>query len=391
MLSGEFEAFDTTDKLPLTAPALVGVKVAVKVTLWLVVSVIGKVNPLTEKTAPVTFAWVMVTEDAPVLVRVSDKFVLVLTWTLPNARAVGLAPSAPGVTPVPESGMLKLGFEPFEVTLTLPLAAPLAVGEKSTVNDVLWPAVNVRGRDRPLRLNPVPLAVAAEMVRLEPPELVSVSDKLELLPTWVLLNERLVGLATRSPCVAPVPESGMLKLGFEPFEVRLTFPLAAPLVVGEKSTVNDMLWPAANVRGKDRPLRLNPVPLAVAAEIVRLDPPVLVRVSLDDFEVLIGTLPKARLVGFGIKSACVAAVPESGMLKLGFEPFEVRLTLPLAAPLVVGENTTVNDVLWPAANVKGKDKPLKLNPVPPAVAAEMVRLDPPELVSVSDKLELLPT
>jgi hypothetical protein len=29
------------------------------------------------------------------------------------------------------------------------------------------------------------------------------------------------------------------------------------------------------------------VPLAVAAEIVRLDPPVLVRVSLNDFEVLI--------------------------------------------------------------------------------------------------------
>jgi len=33
--------------------------------------------------------------------------------------------------------MLKLEFEPVEVMLTLPLAAPVAVGLKSTVNDVL--------------------------------------------------------------------------------------------------------------------------------------------------------------------------------------------------------------------------------------------------------------
>jgi len=79
--------------------------------------------------------------------------------------------------------MLKLGFEPLEVMLTLPLAAPLPVGEKSTVNDVLWPAVNVTGKASPLKLNPVPLAVAAEIVRLVPPVLVSVSDKFVLLPT----------------------------------------------------------------------------------------------------------------------------------------------------------------------------------------------------------------
>jgi hypothetical protein len=79
--------------------------------------------------------------------------------------------------------MLRLESEPVEVMLTLPLAAPLAVGEKSTVNDVLWPAVNVKGKVSPLKLNPVPLAAAAEMVTDDPPELVSVSDKLVLLPT----------------------------------------------------------------------------------------------------------------------------------------------------------------------------------------------------------------
>src|SRR5208283_1903687 len=195
---------------------------------------------------------------------------------LPNAKLVGFAVSAPWVTPVPESGMLKLGFEPVEVMLTLPLAAPLVVGEKSKVNDVLWPAVSVTGKDSPLKLNPVPLAAAAETVRLDPPVLVSVSDKLVLLPTWTLPNARLVGFAVSVPWVTPVPESGMLKLGFEPVEVMLRLPLAAPLAVGEKSTVNVVFWPAAKVKGKDRPLKLNPVPLAVPAEIVRLVPPVLV-------------------------------------------------------------------------------------------------------------------
>jgi hypothetical protein len=284
-----------------------------------------------------------------------------------------------------------LGFEPFEVILTLPLAAPLVVGANSTVNDVLWPAVNVKGRVSPLKLNPLPLAAPAEMVRFDPPELVSVSDKLELLPTWTLPKARLVGFAVNVPCVTPVPESGMLKLGFEPFEVMLTLPLAAPLVVGAKSTVNDVLWPAVNVKGRASPLKLNPVPLAEAAEMVRLDPPELVSVSDKLLLLPIWTLPNPRLVGFAVSVPCVTPVPESGMLKLGFEPFEVMLTLPLAAPLVVGANSTVNDVLWPAFNVKGKASPLRLNPAPLAAAAEIVRLVPPEFVTVSDKLELLPT
>lgn len=84
--------------------------------------------------------------------------------------------------PIPVSGMLKLGSEALEVRLTLPVAAPLAVGEKSTVNDVLCPADNVKGNARPLKLNPRPLAEAAEMVRLDAPALVRVSTWLVLLP-----------------------------------------------------------------------------------------------------------------------------------------------------------------------------------------------------------------
>ena len=79
ILSGEFDAVDTTARLPLTAPALVGVKIAVNVTPWFAVRVRGKVNPLTEKAGPVNFACEMVTVDPLVLVSVSDKLVLLPT------------------------------------------------------------------------------------------------------------------------------------------------------------------------------------------------------------------------------------------------------------------------------------------------------------------------
>jgi hypothetical protein len=391
MVSGEFEAFETTDTLPLAAPATVGAKVAVNVTLWLAVRVRGRFNPLREKPVPLTLACEMVTDDPPVLVRVSDKFMLLPTWTLPNASVVGLEDKEPGAVPVPESVMFRLGFEPFEVIPTAPLADPLAVGWKVTVNEELCPAAKVKGKESPLKLNPVPLATAAEIVRLVPPVLVRVSDRLELAPTWTLPKARAVGFGVNVPWAVPVPERVMLRLGFEPFEVIPTVPLADPLTVGPKVTVNEVLCPAAKVKGKDSPLKLNPVPLATAAEIVRLVPPVLVRAS-DRLELApTWTLPNARAVGFGVNVPWVVPVPERVMLRLGFEPFEVIPTVPLADPLTVGLKVTVNEVLCPAAKVKGKESPLKLNPVPLATAAEIVRLVPPVLVRASDRLELAPT
>ena len=68
-------------------------------------------------------------------------------------------------------------------------------------------------------------------------------------------------------------------------EVMLTLPLATPPEAGEKITVNDVLCPAANATGNVNPLKLNPEPLALAAEIVRLVPPEFVRVPLRDFGV----------------------------------------------------------------------------------------------------------
>ena len=92
----------------------------------------------------------------------------------------------------------------------------------------------------PLKLNPAPLALAAEMVRLDPPVLFSVSDKFVLLPTCTLPNARLVGFAVSVPCVTPVPVSGMFRVESDPVDVMLTFPLTLPLAVGLNITVNDV-------------------------------------------------------------------------------------------------------------------------------------------------------
>ena len=92
---------------------------------------------------------------------------------------------------------------------------------------------------------------------------------------------------------------------------------------------------------------------------------------------------KLRLVGAGVRTAAPTAVPVKGIAKLGFEALDVTVTVPLALLGEVGENVTVNDVLCPGFNVTGGVMPEMLKPVPDTVAAEIVALVPPVLVTVS--------
>lgn len=70
-------------------------------------------------------------------VTVSDRVCLTPTWTLPKLKLVGFDPRAPAAMPAPLSAILKEGFEPSEVIVTVPLAAPVACGAKATVKLVL--------------------------------------------------------------------------------------------------------------------------------------------------------------------------------------------------------------------------------------------------------------
>ena len=79
----------------------------------------------------------MVTLEPPELVRVSDSVWLLPTCTLPKLRLVAVAVSDPGVTPVPESGTLNVGFDALLVMARLPGADPPVVGVNFTLKVVL--------------------------------------------------------------------------------------------------------------------------------------------------------------------------------------------------------------------------------------------------------------
>jgi len=98
-----------------------------------------------------------VTLIPPVLVTVSERDLLLPTVTLPKLRLAGLAPSVPGATPVPDRGMVNVGFEALDVRVRFPLAPPADDGVNETVKVALWPAVKVTGVVIPLKLNPEPL------------------------------------------------------------------------------------------------------------------------------------------------------------------------------------------------------------------------------------------
>jgi hypothetical protein len=82
---------------------------------------------------------------------------LLPTVTLPKARLVGFDPSTPGVTPVPDSGIVSVGLDAFEVMLTLPLTLAADCGANVTLKLALCPAVSVIGAVIPVKLKPVPL------------------------------------------------------------------------------------------------------------------------------------------------------------------------------------------------------------------------------------------
>jgi len=103
------------------------------------------------------------------------------------------------------------------------------------------------------------------------------------------------------------------------------------------------------------------------------------------------TFVKVRLAGDGVRTAGATAVPVNGIDKLGFEAFEVTVTVPLNVPADVGANFTVNEALCPGVNVTGGVIPERLKPVPDAATAEIVVLVPPVLVTVSVWLEFCPT
>ena len=206
----------------------------------------------------------IVTEDPPELVTLTGSILLLPVCRLPKLRLVGVAPNAPAVGAVPDNPIFRVGLDALLTIARLPVRVPLLCGAQRTLKVVFCPAVRVRGKLSPLMVNADPVTVACEMVTLEPPELVSVPDRLLLLPTCTVPKLRLAGLAAMVPAETPVPDSETLSVGFDPLLAIMMPPFAGPLDCGAKAAVKLVLWPEARVMGRVIPVRLKPFPVAVA-------------------------------------------------------------------------------------------------------------------------------
>src|ERR1700746_3749908 len=112
--------------------------------------IVGSDKPLIAKRELLELAAVTVT-FAPVALRLPEAVPLVPVNTLPTASGAGVALSVPDAAdPVPASEMISVGLDPFDVTVTLPLALPPDAGAKVTVKVALCPAVSVAGVEIPL-------------------------------------------------------------------------------------------------------------------------------------------------------------------------------------------------------------------------------------------------
>jgi hypothetical protein len=152
----------------------------------------------------------------------------------------------------------------------------------------------------PLVLNPAPVIVTPEIVTFEFPLFVSVAPNELLLPTFTFPKLRLVGLAaSKNVAATPVPVKGMAKGELGALLSSETEPVALPEVLGAKTALNAMLFPAAIVVGTARPVMLKPGPETFAWEIVRLALPELVNVMVCVLGVAITTFPKPTLAGTG--------------------------------------------------------------------------------------------
>ena len=167
------------EALAKAAPPACGVNVMVNVALCPAAIVSGNETPLITNSVVLDDSDVTVTL-APEAARVPVRLLLEPTFTLPKLRVVGETANCPAAVPVPERLIASVGFEAFDTTEMFPVAEPAVCGAKIALNVKLCPAERVNGKSRPGALNPVPLTLTWLMTTLDPPELVTVSDKAAL-------------------------------------------------------------------------------------------------------------------------------------------------------------------------------------------------------------------
>lgn len=158
--------------------------------------------------------------------------------------------------------------------------------------------VSISPEATPLALNAAPVTPTFEMVTLALPLLVSATLSELLLPTFTFPKLKLVVLNPNTLVEAmPVPLSGIDIGELGELLTSEIEPATAPAVVGAKTALNVAFLPAAIVNGALMPEILNPVPVTLTDEIVRLADPPFDTVIVCELLVPVETLPKAAVDG----------------------------------------------------------------------------------------------
>lgn len=148
----------------------------------------------------------------------------------------------------------------------------------------------------------------------------------------------------------------------EPCELEtVTFPVTDSALFGAKVTFIAALIPAPSVKGVVMPLALTSLALTAIWEIVRLEFPLFVIVTLFEPVLPAAIFPKLTLDGLAdMVTEAVVPVPLRATELGELGALLAMLTFPLSEPAVVGANCAVNVVLCPAASVAGVPMPLTL-------------------------------
>jgi hypothetical protein len=179
---------------PVAAPAAVGANCTFTAAVCEALRVNGKLPPMIEKAAPVMVAELTVTAELPDEVSVNDSAAEELSATLPKLSEVALTVSCgvAAVVPVPLRAMTAVApLAELLLIVSLPVAAPVAVGVNLTCSVRDWFGFNVSGKLPATRVKPVPVTEAELIVSAEEPDEVIVSDRVaeDLVATLPKLSE----------------------------------------------------------------------------------------------------------------------------------------------------------------------------------------------------------
>ena len=255
------------------------------------------------------------------------------------------APVVVWATPLPLSAVVAGEFVALLATKTLPVGLPAAVGAKATFSVFDWPGVRVVLALTPLELYPLPVVVTPEIVTFEFPLLVKVTFSEPLLPTFTFPKLKLVGFAPRRcVAVAPAPLKEIARGELGALLTSDIEPVVLVAAAGVNTALNLEVCPAAIVNGVAKPLRVKPLPVTFACEIVTLELPGLDKVKVCELLVPSTTLPKLAFDGVTAKPACTPA-PFSEMVVGEALTLFVTDTLPVTLPVDVGAKVTRKEAL----------------------------------------------